>query len=860
MLKKHKYTYITLGLAYLIMGIAFAVRGVYPFGDRQIMIIDNWHQYYPFMTVLQDKLKSGGSLFYSWEIGMGSNFWFLMAYYAMSPLYLLSILVPAKFLPEFMAFATMTKIALAGAMFTVYLKKVHDKDDISLVIFGLLYSFSGYLMGYYWNVMWLDSVYLLPILMLGLYKLIHESKPILYTVTLGVTLVVNFYIGYMVAIFTAIYFFKIYFDSYKWRFKHFAKTLLKVGIWSLIGVGLAAVVLLPAYKGLNMAYGTASANPQSFETYHSFLDLFNNLFLGVKPTVRSGLPNVFSGLIGLILIITYFVSPNISGRSKITTGGVLALLAVSFNINYLNFFWHGFHFPNEVPYRFSFVVTFVILSAVYDLFINLEKEKIARVGGGLIVYLILAEKLMDDSQVLTDLILYLNIGFILGYMALFYVWQSNKIHKTAFLSAIIVVVIVEASIGANIAVDEAGTTTKTSYPPAQSQIEEALFKLNALDSDFYRMDQVKWYSTNDPAFYKYNGVSGFTSTINAHTTELAETLGLAASPRANRLLYASNTPILNAFYNVRYLIDRNQTANVPNDGFYPLLEAGTTDVYASTYPLGLAFRVDRGILNWIGTTSNPFKSQEELLELATGLTFGGPGEPQLFTPLTPVAEVFTGAKKAGEHVRYVKYELEDKAVEGSAKTTFVAQKKGQTYVYLNPSWSDDATITLGDQTITYDMKRSLVVDLGVLEPGTEFSVTYDLNTGYNTFYYLEVMQFNTEAFASAYDILKSNIMTVETYSDTKIIGKVTFKEPGILYTSIPYDNGWTVTVDNKKVEPIKVLDGFIGLELDTGIYNLEFKYTPEGFVQGGIISLLSLVGLVMGVKLWGTALKRGECA
>ena len=75
--------------------IAMIAEGIYPFGTQQIAIIDMYHQYLPFLSELQDKLQSGGSLFFSWNGGGGSNFWNLIAYYGASPLNLLLVLFPS---------------------------------------------------------------------------------------------------------------------------------------------------------------------------------------------------------------------------------------------------------------------------------------------------------------------------------------------------------------------------------------------------------------------------------------------------------------------------------------------------------------------------------------------------------------------------------------------------------------------------------------------------------------------------------------------------------------------------------------------------------------------------------------------
>ena len=65
----------------VIMIIIFWQRGIFPFGEESFLRTDMYHQYAPFFSEFQDKLSRGGSLLYSWNIGMGVNFSALYAYY-----------------------------------------------------------------------------------------------------------------------------------------------------------------------------------------------------------------------------------------------------------------------------------------------------------------------------------------------------------------------------------------------------------------------------------------------------------------------------------------------------------------------------------------------------------------------------------------------------------------------------------------------------------------------------------------------------------------------------------------------------------------------------------------------------------
>lgn len=77
----------------------------------------------PVFSEFQYKLTHGGSLLYSWDIGMGVNFSALYAYYLASPVNWLLILCPKKFIIEFMTILIVLKTGLSGLSFSWYLKK-----------------------------------------------------------------------------------------------------------------------------------------------------------------------------------------------------------------------------------------------------------------------------------------------------------------------------------------------------------------------------------------------------------------------------------------------------------------------------------------------------------------------------------------------------------------------------------------------------------------------------------------------------------------------------------------------------------------------------------------------------------------
>ena len=86
------------------------------------------------------------------------------------------------------------KIGLAGLSFAYFLRKRFNHYGCSLTVFGCCYALSSYVVGYAWNIMWLDCIVLFPMVMLGVHRLIREGRGWLYGVSLALCIFTNYYI------------------------------------------------------------------------------------------------------------------------------------------------------------------------------------------------------------------------------------------------------------------------------------------------------------------------------------------------------------------------------------------------------------------------------------------------------------------------------------------------------------------------------------------------------------------------------------------------------------------------------------------------------------------------------------------
>ena len=168
-LQKPKLRPLALAFALPCVGMLFVmlVSGYKPFGQYSMLYSDMYHQYYPFFVAFHRALRSGQSLLYSWDVGLGMDYLGLISYYLASPLNLLSVLVPERFLLSYFSLMMPVKLGLAGLFFGILLKEIYRKNDLSIAVFGGFYGLCAWALGFQWNIMWLDTFALLPLVVLG---------------------------------------------------------------------------------------------------------------------------------------------------------------------------------------------------------------------------------------------------------------------------------------------------------------------------------------------------------------------------------------------------------------------------------------------------------------------------------------------------------------------------------------------------------------------------------------------------------------------------------------------------------------------------------------------------------------------
>ncbi len=886
-IRNNIYVILAFLIPAAIMTIVFAVSKIYPFGDRMIMVVDSWHQYYPFLEEYQRLLKEGSSLMYSWNIGGGANFLGIVANYLGSPLYLLSAFIPSgtPWLPAFLAGTVVFRIGVAGMSFAIFLRKGFRRNDLSLVTFSLMYAFCAYILGYYWNMMWLDTVALMPLVIAGTIGVLRDKKFSLYIISLALSVICSFYIGYMVCVFVLIVsigYTIISFVSLKESIKNAGRMLLYTGVALL----LTAAVTVPVYMALgvsdsageiggfpteytiNYAYGYEENS--LVNTLMAIVRTATNMLAYTRPIVfRGGLPNIACGVLSLVLVFFYITNRKIGRKEKIVSLSVCAFILLSFVVNQLNFIWHGFATPAMVYYRFSFIFSFAVLVLAYRAYtlIDTVSKKNFFVASGLF-FVYLAAAFFLHKKLSVAITFAGAVVILLGIV----LYRKRKLRKKVFALLLCLFVVCEMGLSAYLGARTVYSTPVEGYPRNEKEVNE-LLSLSREDStdELVRTEFLKSQTLNDAALNSVYGITTFNSMVNSTYTDTFTDIGLAASVGNNRYEYLENTPVVNLLFNIKHVIGRNGE-EAHSKYLKPVATTDECTLYENTAYVPSGYMTSTALLEEFESDTgwnNSLTVQDEWFKKLTGT------QEDVYKNIEPLSEItceymdLISMYKDYKHCYNV--DLTDvKAPEKAEKTTedtgkvsttdtkistsdeealpmiveYEIPEDGEYYGYFRSTTREKGYITHSnakDNPREISTKYGGTTALGSFKKGDKIEIVLNAAYGKKTRVAYYVAKLEEDVFAQGIETLRANAMVLSERTDRGLKGTINVSKSGLFLTSVLYDTGWKAYVDGKEVEITPVKDTFIAFELSEGEHIVEFKFTSQGFCGGLVISLAGLM-------------------
>ena len=888
--KKFKVSFPALAFIMPCFGmlLVMLISHFKPFGHYSMLYSDMYHQYYPFFVAFRKALRSGESLLYNWNVGLGMDYLGLISYYLASPLNLLSVFVPEGWLLSFFSLLMPVKLGLAGLFFALFLKNVFHQDDFSVSVFGAFYGLCAWALGYQWNIMWLDTFALLPLVALGTVKLIRDKKFVLYTLTLFLSIYANYYIGLFTCIFVFLLFFAC--EICRWRgFKAFFLDLMRIALFSAIAIGMTAILELPALAALQKTQSSVNKFPKDFRlnmtTNHTFFGLLQvmrkvtgNLGGSLEPTFKEGLPNLYCGVGTLFLAVLYMMAKDVKLRDKLCGLFMLTFFMVSFIIRQLDYIWHGFHFTNMIPYRFSFLYSFVLLVMGYRAWLARKSFKTWQI----LLAFFLTAGLLSCSEELLEMkdwnlgsttlkvpvyIIYNGI-FLLAYTVIFLCGRFRKRlpadapveqlyqehlrdeHRNCWkrIAALGTVTAELAMTLTCFGIYFNGTNVEN-YPRGTNEAASMIRYMKEREqfTPFYRTETTHSQTLNDGALNQYYGISTFTSSANVKVTEFMKALGYGAKNTYNRYCYEESSPVANLFLGIKYMLERDGRDR-SSTWFTDVHHYGSVHLLENNAYLPLGFLMEPYIRNVdFSVGGDRFQFQDRILAAASGVD-----RPVWHLIPHTMREVFGEAVTVNSvsETGTCEYFSEDAA--GKLRYTFTADEPGFLCIHLDCPKRNSFGVRLNDVEL-YRENISLpqMLAVGDVNPGDVVEIVLDVKKKENSSMTVSAAILNEKQFRESYQVLAACPLEITDFHSTLLKGTISCNRDGLLYTSIPQNGNWRVWVDGKEEQTELVGSCMLGVPLQEGNHEITFRYENPAYSLGWRISLLcfSLFGLLIVLDL-----------
>lgn len=869
--KKNWNYIIAFLLPWILVVIHSIVRQSWLTGNGSILSGEAGTVYYEMYTELWDKVHQGGSLFFTWNAGLGMDYLVNLFQYLISPFTLLVLIVPRSSIADMLQFIMVLKWSLGAVsmtwffMHTKHNRIAHHKRFMSLVL-AACFFFGNAVIQALSNVSWGDILILFPLALLLEEKMAEGRGFKRFYVCLAAMLLCNFRLAVPVLIFLILWYI-LQFDTETRADK---KNIFRF-VYSILAAALTGMaVILPcaaATAGSSIAYGEEGAAFFVKSVLVSVADFIQRLFVCDSLNMaQSGQPMLYISVTAVAVALLYIFMP-VKKRQKGMCILLLVLLIAGLAGGAGSLLWHGYigmgvnH--SDIAFLLSFLMVFMAMAVLADL----DKLKIWNVivvlaaGIAVIVYVFF------QIQVYLDFYVYLATFLLYFFILLLLVFYCRKsIKYPNMLIVFSVFCIGELAVNAYVQMDAHNMyPVESSYYNGQSQILAELAEPEKGERVANTQTTVNYGMVlNQPST---SAQLVFTDTARQ---DMYQKLGMTISDEY--YAYFGGSPLLNVLCNVRYGMSQDVVA------FSDAEKKGENNGY-SLYEMnrlaGLGYMVEKDITGWDLNQLSPFEVQNAFVKCATGeagifepvmpeLTctslLGGTrleeeqahnheeGEVHVEEEINPVTVVDFDEEQQNYHYFY------EKMYSGDVVTaSFEADGVTDYYVFLKSEKDAYSTVMLGNKVIYEDAvaSRQETFHIGVVEKGETISIVTNAlidDLGHNVLSY-QIAAFNEDNYARVYDKLSENCYHIDTYEDNQITGTIQAGMDGIMMTSVPAAKGWRVYVDDKLTDYENIGGALIGIPLTEGEHKVEFRYATPYSGTGGVLSLVGIL-LFAGYFIW----------
>lgn len=862
--KNYKLYIYSFLVAFLGVLIGYALNGIFPFGNKSVLTADIRDQYIGIIIVFFEHLKNGDNIFLTWKSALGSNLYAAAVYIMANPLSILFAFFDIKYYQEIYFIIIVIKIAFIGMSFSIYaansniLKLKTARLNIAM---SVCYALAVTSLKATLNPMWLENIALLPLAFLSVEKIIEDKKPVLFLISITWCFITNYYLSYMTVIFLIIYFiyYLVLFNKGK---KVFLEAFFMLFIYGMLAVGISMPIIYPSFLAVSDTYtDVLGVGFNGDFVKYSFKDIAFFFIYSVSERSTSGYPCAFSSIFVIWMCMGYFINKAVPKKNKIISALIMLFFILSLHINGLYFMWHLFRAPTGFDGRFLYgVVLFMLIFAG----VNLKNfhEGINIKHFALLGFLLLCVAVYSVLERIN--VYYIACIALILVMLIIYGVLLVKNSKCMLMAVIVLEMLVSAYNGFRIINLWDGYADRNEYISYVTDYREKFKELYKYDDSFYRSDCNKIGFYNSALMVGYNSLAQYSSLANQKTIDVMRKMGATSIEDNKVLTVLGQNKVLDSIFGVKYYgaINKNEPMvdnlgrkyyyngiRITNSNYIPVFENADSIFYENKNAFPLMLGVDEKFKNCRLDSQSYFENQNEFLNLMLDNNL------QLYEKLDiNNATAFNCQVNVGENglaeVKPVnlsenKIKAETEKEVGIVKLEYTAEKSGNYFTVLNGEFENNAIVnkqcaySINDTPMTLLKMDNELKDLGWYEKGDVITICYysfvDTNIYFPVLYRLNEEAFNDfslQANENALGNIKNFKGNISACSD--------FDKETLVFSSISYDEGFNVYIDNQKAEKLCLAGGFLGYYVPAGEHSVEISYTSPGFIPGAVIGCISL--------------------
>ena len=860
MKEKAKVIYsLSFLLPIFVLFVGFIFLHIFPLGSRSFLYWDTNYQHINFLSYFKSIFTTNNDFFYSFANLGGNNMLDFSAYYNyFSPLNIILFLFPDKYINIALELIMLIKIGLCGLTFSYFLTK-EVKESYLSIIFALSYALSMHtLITTMTNVVLMDGIILLPLVIVGISHIVEKNDYRLYLISLFLSVLTNAYMGYVNIVFSFFYFiYKLILVKHE-SIKHYLNPIRKYIFSTAIAIGLNAWLLLSIY--FNIQSGK-----------YEYFNIFDRLFLiraditGIiskffTARLAEGVfyddiyPYLFSGILIFVLIILYFFNSSYSKKEKITDFVFFSFLFTGFFLNCLFVLWSmGVENPNGSIYRYSYIQIFFFIYLAYKAFINIKDIKPVFIIITAFLLAIIITVVNLKYNCIASPVFCVDIAVILLLLILFFCvvkFQQKPIYKYGL---ILILLIHSVNLTYNTYFVWESQKRCLTYYNISNFIDyvdigkKVVSYIKNIDDGFYRIETQTQFVDNKNSFYNnsslllnYNSVSHYGSFGSPALKEFYRNIGylnlfdtnIGVSYRDTMPLY----PLM--FMGVKYIFSEDELTEPYEKIEYIVDKDRKINIYKNPYCLPIAFMVDYNpnLYNDINFETTP-QYINMMVKMISNQDFG-----DIYNELKTVNLIDSEILKSDNYIlNYKNNEQNNRLYLGIYNLKKYTDHPVYSIVYNN------------EDIKTYNfMSQFQTIKLPEVADGADINIKLMFNEKiYNIDRYLvSIIKENIDILEKYYNELSKFPCSIEKISSSHLKGKIDVSgQDKLMLLSIPYDEGWKIKIDGKQRNAIKLFNAIMAIPVSSGDKEIEMKYIPRGFINGLIISLISIFILIFNILI-----------